>query len=119
LPVFAGAVYVSALIALVASAEQKNDLSSCDCIIDPISRPDVYTQFPDAVAAKLVIAEVAQFNPDDSPVDCDPGFCVADLATPFQIRVPSAFGKVMAYFEHREIIVYKRTSRKIGRLFLQ
>jgi hypothetical protein len=85
--VFTGPSYVRTLRSLIASAEQQNHLATGDCVVNPISRPDIDAQFPYPVAAKLVVPEVSQLNAIDSPVDGNSGLRVAELSMPLQIKV--------------------------------
>jgi hypothetical protein len=78
----ARSAYVGILRAFVAAAEQKENLISRDCVIDTVAWPDVDPKFPNAVPAKLVIAEVAQLDPVDSAVNSDSCLCVAKLTMP-------------------------------------
>jgi hypothetical protein len=108
-PVFTGALDIRILCSFVASAEKQNHLGSCDCVIDPVSRSSVDAQFPYAVPAKPVIAEIAQFNPVNSPVNRNPCFHVAEMPAPFHEYVFLIPRQVMANVVHGPIVVYKRT----------
>jgi len=55
-----------------------------------------------------VVAKVSQFDPVDSPVNRDSGFCVTEFAMPFQIDIFAIWSQVMADFVHSFIFVYKR-----------
>jgi hypothetical protein len=111
-PVCAGTIDVLTLGSLVASGEQQNNPRSGDGVIDSISGANIDAQFPDSIAAKPVIAEVAQFHPVDSAVNCNlcPG--VAELTTPFHDDIFLVRRQVMADLVHSRIIVYKRNNVK-------
>jgi hypothetical protein len=111
-PVCAGSVNVCILGSLVAATEQQDHLSSGDSVIDSVSWADVDAHLPDPIAAKLVIAEVAQFHPVYSAVNSDFRLRVAELATPFHEGVFLAPGQIVANLVHNWIIVYKRNSVK-------
>ena len=108
MPVCAGSVDIRVLCPLVASAKQQNHLCFGDGVIDPESRSGVDPQFPHSIAAKPVIAEVAQFHSVDSAINCDLCFRIAKLVTPFHEDVFLASRKVVQNLVHRSIIVYKR-----------
>jgi hypothetical protein len=44
------------------------------------------------------MAEVAEFDAINVPVDCDPSLGIAKLAVPLQIDVSLFWGEVVAYF---------------------
>jgi hypothetical protein len=81
-PVFAGAGNIRILRPFVTSAEQQDQLVSGNSVVHPVSWPDVETQLPYSVTAKLVVPKVAGFYPVDAPVDGYSGFRVAELAVP-------------------------------------
>jgi hypothetical protein len=104
-PVFAGAGSIRILRPFVASAEQQDHLASGNSVVHPVSWPDVDTQLPYSVTAKLVVPKVAGFYPVDAPVDGYSGFRVAELAVPFQKKVLFIRSEVVADFVHSYIFV--------------
>lgn len=94
-------------------------MHTCDGVINPITLPDIDTKFPHPIAAKSVIAEVAQLDSVDPSVNCDPCICVADLPAPFHEDVFLVLRQVMANLVHCyiPIFVYKRITVK-SRLYL-
>jgi hypothetical protein len=73
-PIFACSGYVLALFALVAAAQEKDNSKAGLGIVNPVPCPDINSQLPYAVTQIFVIAEIAQFNAHESPVNGDPGF---------------------------------------------
>jgi len=108
LPIFASASDIPTLRPLVTATEQQNNLDSRYRVIHSISLPDIDPQFPNAIAAELMIPKVAQFDSIDSPINCDPGFDVSKLATPLGVNIFSIGGQKMVNFVHPVIFVYKR-----------
>jgi hypothetical protein len=102
---FASPASIRILRPFVASAEQQDHLASGNSVVHPVSWPDVDTQLPNSVTAKLVVPKVAGFYPVDAPVDGYSGFRVAELAVPLQLKVLFIRGKVVADFVHRYIFV--------------
>jgi hypothetical protein len=100
--------YVRVLGLLVAACEQQDSQRSHETVIDSVSRANVDAHLPDPIAAKFVIAEVAQFHPVDSAVNGDFRLRVAELAAPFQEDVILAPRQIMANFVYGFILVYKR-----------
>src|ERR1035441_10385719 len=100
LPVFACAVDIRVLPPLVACAKQQDYLASCDCVVDSVSRPDIDPQFPHAIAAKLMVSEVPQFESIDAPVEGDPCLGVTELAAPLEKWVSAVQGEVVANLVH-------------------
>ncbi len=104
---------VSILGSLIASAKQQHHLSSSNGVRDSIALADVDAQFPYSIAAKLVIAEVAQLNPVDSSVNRDSGICVPELPAPFHEDIFLVLRQVMANLVHLYSVVYKRICVKL------
>jgi hypothetical protein len=71
---------------------------------------NVDPQFPNSIAAKLVIAKVAQLHSVDSPINRDLGRRISHLASSIDEQVFPALRLVMANLVHGLIIVYKRIS---------
>jgi len=71
---------------------------------------DVDPHFPNSIAAKPVIAKVAQLHSVNPPINRDFGRCVPKLTPPFHENVFRALRLVMANLVHDSIIVYKRTT---------
>jgi hypothetical protein len=96
---------IGILRSLVASREQQHNLRTCNGVIDAIAWPNVDAHLPHAVAAKLVIAKVAQLRPVDSAVDSNPCLCVAELTTPLHedvfTRPGSGNGESRTYLNYR------------------
>jgi hypothetical protein len=80
-------------------------LASGNSVIHPVSWPDVDTQLPYSVTAKLVVPKVAGFYPVYAPVNGYSGFRVAELALPLQIKVLLIRGEIVADFVHSYIFV--------------
>jgi hypothetical protein len=93
--VFACAGDIRILRLLVAAAEQQDYLTSGDCVVDSVSRPDIDPQFPYAIAAELVVSEIPQFDSIDAPVDGNLCLCVTELAAPLKKWVSLVRGKVV------------------------
>jgi hypothetical protein len=104
-PVFAGTGSIRILRPFVASAEQQDHLASGNSVLHPVSWPDIDTQLPYSVTAKLVVPKVAGFYPVDAPVDGYSGFRVPELAVPLQIKVLLIRGEIVADFVHSNIFV--------------
>jgi hypothetical protein len=57
------AVNISILCAFVATTQQENNLCSGLCVVEPVSRARIDTQFPHSIAAEAVVAKVTLFYP--------------------------------------------------------
>jgi hypothetical protein len=73
---------------LVATTKQQHDAMAGHRVIHALARPHIDAQFPHAVTAELVIAEIAKLDP------CQPAdyrhfrLAVAQPLQPIQIRIP-------------------------------
>jgi hypothetical protein len=104
-PVFAGAGSIRILRPFAASAEQQDHLASGNSVVHPVSWPDVDTQLPYSVTAKLVVPKVVGFYPVDTPLDGYSCFRVAELAVPLQLKILLIRGEIVTDFVHSYIFV--------------
>jgi hypothetical protein len=107
-PIFASSVDVRILRSFAASAKQQDQLNFGRHVINPIALSNVDPHFPNSIAAKLVIAKIAQLHPVDSPVNGNLRCYVPGLAPPFDEYIPLALSQVMANLIRAPIVVYKR-----------
>lgn len=79
---------------------------SCNGVIDAKALPNIDAEFPHTIPAIPVIAEVAQLNPIDSPVNGDFRLRIANSSTPFHKEVFLILRQVMANLVHSSTFLF-------------
>jgi len=83
------------LFALVATNQQQHQLFASTGLIDAISRPVIYAQFPNAISKGLAIAKIAGTHALQTHQNARPRLAVYKFGQPFFQRVASIFGQLV------------------------
>jgi hypothetical protein len=87
---------VCLLCSLVAAAQQDHGRTILHCVVHAIADVHVHAQFPDAIAAEDVIAEISRDDTIQMPKDRDAGALVAQSVLWWKYSLLPNAGTVMS-----------------------